>query len=143
MAIETLIPKVVPDRISDDRAALRAASTFSGAPLLQAIVTAAGTGLSRTLTVQVANQKLQECRGLFAILLVIGNAADGPPAGTTTIGSPTEGELIATITADKVAMFFTETTGRLVVQLTQAGVWTPRYPRCVVIGPAQGTTEVP
>lgn len=141
--METRIPRVIPDRIADDRSAMRAAAAFSGGPLLQAIVNGTGIGLTRTLTVQVANQKLQPCIGLFAVLLVIGNAEGGPPAGTTTIGTPSEGQLITTLVANQAAMFFTAANGRLVVDLTQAGAWTTRYPRCVVLGPAQGTSPLP
>ena len=142
MAIETIIPKVITDRPSDPDAALRAASTFSGATLLQATVIPAGSGLARTITVQVVNPKLQECRGLFMLALVIGNAADGAPAGTTTIGTPTQGVLISTLVANQAALFFTNTSGKLVVELTQSGSWTTRYPRVIVLGPAQGTEAV-
>ena len=142
MSIETIIPKVITDRPSDPAAAVRAASTFSGAPLVQATVIPSGSGLSRTITVQVVNQKLQECRGLFMIAMVIGNAADGAPAGTTTIGTPTQGVHVATLVANQAAIFFTNASGTLVVQLTQSGSWTPRYPRVIVLGSAQGTEAV-
>lgn len=140
--IETVIPQVVSDGVADRGAIARAVSAFTSAPLLQAIVQSSGTGLTRTMNIQVANQGLKPCYGLFAVLLVMGTAEAGGPAGTQTIATPAQGVLVASLVANSCAIYFTNAAGKLLVDVTQIGAWTTRYTRAIVLGPASGFVPV-
>ena len=123
-------------------------------PPLRARVTATGSGLTRTVAVQVVNgaggaQGVSEggaggvpCLGMFAVLVVVGTAETDGGAGAQVIAAPSAGNLIAALVANKSGIYFTDTSGKLAFDVTQGGAWTSRSVRATVLGPADGTDQM-
>jgi len=129
-----IIPSCISDRPADVAGLARAAATYATRPSLRAKSQWSSSGLTRTLTIQVINQKLQNCVGRFLVGVALGT--DGGAATPTF--SVTTGEALDEWTEAQGGLFVTAADGSLVLSVTQTGSWTTLVERVTSIAPFDG-----
>ncbi|NBW09406.1 MAG: hypothetical protein EBR82_15430 [Caulobacteraceae bacterium] len=140
MSIETVIPQGI-DAATDGQLFAREAMAYSRSPQLAVRVTAGAEASNiRRFTLRVVNRRGKDCLGLFALLVVIGTAAAGGPAGTQTV-SIVSGATVQTIASNQAFILFTAANGVAELDVTVVGA-SSRYVRAGVLAVMGGTTEV-
>jgi hypothetical protein len=89
-------------------------------------------GNTRRFTIQVVDRLREPWKARWRVLVKIGTAADGDPAGTQTVSVAT-GTLLQTIAADQLLMVLSTPNGLIEVDVTIAGAET-RYLAAEVVG---------
>jgi len=88
----------------------------------------------RTVTAQVIDRVGNPRPEYWYLMLHISTGAYNAPAGTSTIGTPSSGVLIKELTSGQVAVFQTDSTGKVVFTLEVAGAAT-RHFHGIAVGP--------
>lgn len=134
MQLTPIIPSCITDRPADSAGIARSAAQYATRPALRAKSAWSGSGLTRTLTVQVHNQRLQDCEGYFMVLVVFGT--DGGSADATF--NTTTGVTIDEFNVAIGGLFITGAAGALALSVSQSGSWTDLVPRVAAICPFDG-----
>ncbi len=116
--------------------AIRDASELLGIDRVRAVITAGTEAANvRTITVQCVDRRGQAKAGRFVLLAIIETASYGGPAGAQTVGTPSVGTILHTLTANQSLVLVTGADGRVVFDLTVVGAAT-RYILVDVLGEA-------
>lgn len=134
MQLTPIIPSCITDRPADSAGIARSAAQYATRPALRAKSAWSGSGLTRTLTVQVHNQRLQDCEGYFMVSVVFGT--DGGSADPTYTVSTGTG--IDDFNVTLGGLFITGPAGALALSVSQTGSWTDLVPRVAAICPFDG-----
>lgn len=116
--------------------AIRDTSELLGIDRVRAVVTAGTEAANvRTITIQCVDRRGQAKTGRFVLLVVIETASYGGPAGAQTVGTPSTGTILHTLTANQSLVLVTGADGSAVFDLTVVGAAT-RYILVDVLGEA-------
>lgn len=136
MTLSQLIPSCISDLPADSAGLARAAATYATRPPLRCRSEWTGSGLTRTLTVQVRNQKKQDCKGYYLVCVLLGT--DGGSATPTF--TMTNGVQLDDFTEAQGGLFLTDDDGKVVLSVTQSGSWTALVERAAAVAPIDGPT---
>ncbi len=136
MTLAHLIPSCISDLPADAAGLARAAATYATRPSLRCKTEWTGTGLTRTLTVQVRNQKKQDCKGNYIVCVVLGTDG-GSAVPTFTVSA---GVQIEAFSEAQGGLFITDAAGTLTLSVTQTGAWTALVERAAAVAPFDGPT---
>lgn len=129
-----IIPSAIAEASANAQQVQRQTAAYGARPPLAARESWSGAGLTRTLTLQVINQRLEECRGRFLVAVVLG--ADGGTVTCTT--AVTSGVQLDEFTEAQGGTFITGADGALELDITQTGSWSAITPRVTSIAPFNG-----
>ena len=132
--LQHIIPSAIAEGTANAAQAQRQTAIYGARPPLAARETWAGSGLTRTLTLQVINQRLEACHGRFLVAVLLG----GEGATVTCTYSVTDGVELDAFTAAQGGLFLTAADGSLELEIDQTGSWTTLVPRVTSISPFQG-----
>lgn len=105
------------------------------------IVQTGAAGDVITVRIQIKNRRKYDIAGVHSVLLWIGTASGGAPAGTQTVAF-TSGTVLSSLTANRAWEMLTDSTGKIVLEITVTGAGT-RYVNAQVRGPSDlGTALV-
>lgn len=136
MPLEPLIPSCISDLPADAAGLARATATYATRPSLRCKTTWSGSGLTRTLTVQVRNQKKQDCAGYYLVCVLLGtDGGSATPAFTVT-----NGVQLDEFTETQGGVFLTDASGKVVLSVTQTSAWTALVERASAVSPIDGPT---
>lgn len=135
-ALQHIIPSVIGDRPGDAALQARQTATYGARPPLRARTTWTGAGLTRTLTVQVTNQRAADCKGHYLVCVLLGTDG-GSATPTFTVSAGTELEQFSEVQG---GLFITDEDGKLTLSVTQSGSWTALVERATALSLIDGPT---
>lgn len=135
-ALQHIIPSVIGDRPGDAALHARQTATYGARPPLRARTTWTGAGLTRTLTVQVTNQRAADCKGYYLVCVLLGTDG-GSATPTFTVSAGSELEQFSEVQG---GLFITDEDGKITLSVTQSGAWTALVERATALAPLDGPT---